>query len=286
MRYTLIWSWVACLVLALFPCEARSSSIAVRARAALILDMQKGEVIYQKNATLPLPIASITKLMTAVTYLRLNPDLEKQISVNRADVYRANWTKLRYRERVLSRDLLYTSLVVSDNVAARVLARATGLSRAEFVIKMNETAREIGLANSRFTDPTGLDDGNTASAVDCVTLLWVALQHELLAEILMTKEYEFRTNRRLHQIRTTNIIMYDRVPQRAWECVGSKTGYIRAAGYCLVLRVSGDAGDDIFAVILGSNTSRSRFSDMRRMMDWSISSAGMSDGMSELSVRP
>ena len=250
-----------------------STGVRVRARAALVVDMQSGEVIYQKNATSPFPIASITKLMTAVTYMGMNPDLEKQISITRQDVYRSNWTKLRYRERVSARDLLYATLVASDNAAARALARATGLTIEAFVEQMNETAASLGLANSRFTEPTGLDSGNTSTAVDCVALLWNALQDDLLAEILLAKEYRFGTNRRTHTIRTTNRLVREPVSESRWASVGSKTGYIRRAGYCLVLRAVGNDGDDLYAVILGGPTSRTRFTDMRRLLDWSVNTA-------------
>ncbi len=249
---------------------ARSAGIRVRARAALVIDIQKGEVIYQKNATSPFPIASITKLMTAVTYMRMNPDLEKRVRITRQDVYRANWTKLRYREQVSTKDLLYATLVASDNAAARALARASGLTSKAFVERMNETAASLGLSNSRFTEPTGLDAGNVSTAVDCVALLWTALQDELLAEVLLAREYRFGTNRRTHSIRTTNRLVRDTVSERQWEGVGSKTGYIRRAGYCLVMRALGDSGDDIYAVILGGPTSRTRFTDMRRLLDWSM----------------
>ncbi|MXY49390.1 MAG: D-alanyl-D-alanine carboxypeptidase [Gemmatimonadetes bacterium] len=247
-----------------------NTGVRVRARAALVVDMQSGEVVYQKNATSPFPVASITKLMTAVTYMGLNPDLEKQISITRQDVYRSNWTKLRFRERVSARDLLYATLVASDNAAARALARATGLTIEAFVEQMNETAASLGLANSRFTEPTGLDSGNTSTAVDCIALLWNALQDDLLAEILLAKEYRFGTNRRTHTIRTTNRLVREPVSESRWACVGSKTGYIRRAGYCLVLRAVGNDGDDLYAVILGGPTSRTRFTDMRRLLDWSV----------------
>jgi len=258
---------------------ARSAGIRVRAKAALVIDIQKGEVIYQKNATSPFPVASITKLMTAVTYMRMNPDLEKRMSITRQDVYRANWTKLRYREQVSATDLLYATLVASDNAAARALARASGLTREAFVARMNETAAAIGLSNSRFTEPTGLDAGNVSTAVDCVALLWTALQDEMLAEILLAREYRFGTNRRTHTIRTTNRLVRETASEREWESVGSKTGYIRRAGYCLVMRALGDSGDDIYAVILGGPTSRTRFTDMGRLLDWSMKDSGRSGGV-------
>lgn len=258
---------------------ARRGEIRIRARAALVIDIQKGEVIYQKNATSPFPIASITKLMTAVTYMRMNPDLEKSVRITRQDVYRANWTKLRYSEQISATDLLYATLVASDNAAARALARVSGLTTEAFVDRMNETAASLGLSNSRFTEPTGLDAGNVSTAVDCVALLWTALQDEFLSEVLLAREYRFGTNRRTHTIRTTNRLVRDTVSERQWEGVGSKTGYIRRAGYCLVMRALGDSGDDIYAVILGGPTSRTRFTDMQRLLDWSMKDGSRPGGV-------
>ena len=258
---------------------ARDPGIRIRSRAALVMDIQKGEVLYQKNATSPFPVASITKLMTAVTYMGMNPDLDKQVRITRNDVYRANWTRLRYGEQISVMDLLYATLISSDNAAARALARATGLTQDAFAERMNATAASLGLANSRFTEPTGLDAGNVSTAVDCVALLWTALQNELLAEVLFAREHRFVTNRRTHAIRTTNRLVRDKVFESQWECVGSKTGYIRRAGYCLVMYARGDSGDDIFAVILGGPTSRTRFDDMKRLLDWSQKDGGRPAGV-------
>lgn len=243
----------------------------IRAKAALILNLQTGEVLYQKNPMAQLPIASLTKLMTAVTFMNMNPDLDKTILIERRDVYRANWTVLGYRERITVRDLLYAALIASDNAAARALARASGLSPKEFIDRMNQTAVSLGLLNSRFTDPTGLDEGNVSTAVDCATLLWTAFQNDEIAEILQTTEYKFRTSRRVHTIRTTNRLLRDGKPE-LWEIMGGKTGYIRKAGYCLVTRARNTAGDDIVAVVLGGATSTTRFADMRRLLIWGFQS--------------
>ena len=155
--------------------------------------------------------------MTVLAYMGMEPDLEKRVSITRKDVYRANWTKLKYRERVSVKDLLYATLVSSDNAAARALARSTGLTMEEFVAQMNKTAISLGLVNSNFTEPTGLDARNTSTAVDCVTILWTVLQNELLAEILVAKEYKFGTNRRMHTVRTTNRLLRDTASKRQWQ---------------------------------------------------------------------
>ena len=260
------------------PVATRDMSFRVRAKAALILNMQSGEVLYRKNPMARLSVASITKLMTAVTLMNMNPDLSKRIQISRQDVYRANWTQLKYREKVGVKDLLYAALISSDNVAARVLARVSGLSNKEFVERMNQTAASLGLLNSRFTEPTGLDAGNVSTAVDCAALLWTALQNDVLSEVLTTKEYTYSTNRRVHNIKTTNrLLRGDQADADLWESIGSKTGYIRKAGYCLVMRARSQSGDDVIAVVLGGVSSRTRFADMRRLLNWSLHNIGQQE---------
>ena len=257
---------------------ARDMSFRVRAKAALILNMQSGEVLYQKNPTAQLPVASITKLMTVVTLMSMNPDLTKRIQISRQDVYRANWTQLKNREKVYVKDLLYAALISSVNVAARALARASGLPKEAFVERMNQTAASIGLLNSHFTEPTGLDAGNVSTAVDCSALLWTALQNDMLAEILTTKQENYRTSRRVHDIKTTNRLLRGNQPNDdIWESIGSKTGYIRKAGYCLVMRARSQSGDDVIAVVLGGVSSRTRFADMRRLLNWSLQNIGQQE---------
>ncbi|MBM3263486.1 MAG: D-alanyl-D-alanine carboxypeptidase [candidate division Zixibacteria bacterium] len=250
------------------PVMTEEDGVRIRARSALVLNMQSGEVMYQKNPTAQVPIASITKLMSAVTLMNMNPDLGQRITIVRQDVYRANHTYLKAREELTVRDLLHASLIASDNAAARALARASGLSNKEFVDRMNQTAASLGLLNSNFVDPTGLYSENVSTAIDCAALLWTALQNETLSEILAIKEYAFKTNRRVHTIRTTNRLLRGEQPDDLWDIIGGKTGFIRSAGYCLVTRARNHAGDDVIAVVLGGTSSSSRFADMHRLLEW------------------
>lgn len=247
-------------------------TITVRAKAALVLDLQSGEVLYQKNPLAQLPIASLTKLMTTLTYLSMNPDLDRTVTMAREDVRGARWTQFRTGEKVTVRDLLYAALVASDNAAARAIARASDRPTPEFVIRMNQMATTLGLTNSFFTDPTGLSPGNISTVVDCAALLWNASQHEIIAKILPTPSYQFSTNRRPHHIITTNRLLKTPDPAMG-EILGGKTGYIRQAGYCLVTRARNSVGDEIVAVVLGGASSTARFADMRRLLLWGLQNA-------------
>ena len=255
---------------------ASDGLVRVRARAALVLNLHSGEVIYQKNPLAKLPIASVTKLMTVLTFMSLNPDLDKRITISRQDVYRANWTTLKYREKVYVRDLLHATLISSDNAAARALSAATGLTRREFVARMNQTAVSLGLVNSSFTEPTGLDAGNVSTVVDCAALLWTALQNNVVSQILAMPFYTFRTNRRQHNIKSTNQLLRNDDPE-LWSILGGKTGYIRKAGYCLVTRAQDSSGNDVVAVVLGGVSSRTRFADMRRLLHWGFQNIEQQD---------
>lgn len=247
---------------------AQEDGVRIRARSALILNMQSGEVLYQKNPMEQVPIASITKLMTVVTLMNMNPNLDQLVTITRQDTYRANHTYLKPKEVLSVGDLLHVTLIASDNAGARALARSSGLSAKEFVDRMNQTAASLGLMNSSFSDPTGLYDENVSTATDCASLLWTALQNNTLAEILAIKEYAFRTNRGVHTVRTTNRLLRGEKPGDDWEILGGKTGFIRRAGYCLVTRARSQNGDDVIAVVLGGASSSSRFADMHRLLEW------------------
>ncbi|MFM8559774.1 MAG: D-alanyl-D-alanine carboxypeptidase family protein, partial [bacterium] len=127
----------------------------VYARNAILLDPTTGEVLFEKNAARSVPIASITKLMTAMVVLEQQPDLEREVEVTATDLAGAGHTQLRRGEHVPLGELLHMSLMCSDNCATRVLARESGLTHDEFIGRMNRKAVELGLTGSRFTEFTG-----------------------------------------------------------------------------------------------------------------------------------
>ena len=148
----------------------------VRAEAAIIFDPVTGNAVWELNAREPRPIASITKVMTAMLFLDQEPDLSRDVVISRRDVRSASTTYLRRGERVSLRDLLHLALVASDNVAARVLARSSPWGTKRFISRMNAMAAELGLEQTRFTDPSGLHEGNVSSAHDVSRLIAAAGQ--------------------------------------------------------------------------------------------------------------
>jgi len=241
----------------------------VYARNAVIIDPATDEVLFEKQSLQTVPIASLTKLMSAMVFLEQKPDLRRMAAVTREEMRGGGHTGLWNKERVALYDLLHMSLMNSDNVATRVLARESGLSPEQFAARMNEKAREMGLANTRFAEPTGLDERNVSTAVDVARLVRAAADHYLIREITTTPDYVLigeypgrkRTIARTHQIVNTNRLL--RSNRYEFSC--SKTGFISESGYCVATWVR-DRGRDLIAVVLGAPTNATRFADVVRLV--------------------
>ena len=232
----------------------------VYARCAVVMDPVTGEVLYQKNADRSAPIASITKLMTAMVFLEQKPNLLRDVEVTREEIYQGGHTQLRNHEIVPLGDLLHMSLMCSDNVATRVLARESGLAYGDFMSRMNAKSLEIGLKDTRFEDPTGLNENNVSTASDVARLLQAAAGNPLIHSITTTSSYEFSTERRAHTIGNTNRLLKGR-----YQILGGKTGYTSESGYCFATWLRAD-GRDLIAVVLGAPTNATRFADVVRLV--------------------
>ncbi len=158
----------------------------IRAAAAIIFNPETGKVLYEENAQDKRSIASITKVMTTVVFLEDNPDLSKEVTVERGDVYAASTTYLRANERVTLDNLLHLTLIASDNAAARALARLSHGGTAAFVERMNEKALELGLESTSFVDPSGLNPDNVSSAYDLSRLISFAASDDRISPIMRT----------------------------------------------------------------------------------------------------
>ena len=189
----------------------------VRAAAAIIYDPQTGAVLWEENMHDQRSIASLTKLMTAVTFLADVPDLSQQVLVTRADVRNASVTYLRAGERISHGDLLHLTLIASDNAAARVLARTSEGGTAAFVARMNAMATSLGLTNTHYADPSGLDARNVSSAYDVSQLVAYAASDERLSPIMRRETYEVHTNKRAVKIEEYEPTARHRCGCRGWQ---------------------------------------------------------------------
>jgi len=236
----------------------------VYARHAVVLDPSTDEILYEKNAAVSVPIASLSKLMTDMVFLEQQPNLDREVEVKREDIYGAGRTHLRVSETLALRDLLHMSLMCSDNAATRVLVRESGLGPEDYLARMNRKAVDLGLARTRFVEFTGLDERNVSTAADCARLLRAAAENPTIQTITTTRSYEFygryRSRNRPHAVYNTNRLLYGR-----YEIRGGKTGFISEAGYCLATWVHTQSRDMI-AVVLGTPTPATRFADVVRLV--------------------
>ena len=242
----------------------------VRARAAVIYNPRTHEVLWESRARELRSIASITKVMTALVFLGHDPDLTRDVVVSRRDVRRASTTYLRRGERIRLRDVLHLALIASDNAAARVLARVSPGGTDSFIQEMNAKAVELGLRNTGFADPSGLNRWNLSTAYDVSRLIAYASEQPQIREIMRKLSYRMRTSRRVLTVRNTNRLLQGRLSVQ-----GGKTGYIDPSGYCLAALVDIPGSDPLAVVVLGVGSSSGRFRDVTRLVDW-VSNQGRS----------
>jgi D-alanyl-D-alanine endopeptidase (penicillin-binding protein 7) len=237
----------------------------VYARSAIVLDPATGQVLYEKNSESSVPIASLTKLMTAMVFLEQQPDLSKSVEVTRTELAGGGRTRLCNHEYVELGDLLHMSLMCSDNVATRVLARESGLAPDQFLTRMNKKADELGLTHTHFVEFTGLDERNISTAADVARLLRAAAAGDLIRGISTTRRYDFlsafRNGHRRHEVANTNRLLYN----RRLEVLGGKTGFINESGYCVATWVRAE-DRDMIAVVLGAPSNATRFADVVRLV--------------------
>lgn len=242
----------------------------LRSSVALVQDADSGETILSKNSDQVAPIASITKLMTAMVILDRGLDLNDEIVVSREDIdhLKGTHSRLRVGTRLTRRELLLLALMASENRAAAALGRTYPGGTEEFVAAMNRKARALGMHETHYVDPTGLDSGNVSSAEDLARLVKAADDYPLIREFTTTERAVVRTRgQKLAFVNTNRLVRNPR-----WDIHLSKTGYISEAGRCLVMRVR-VASKDLIVVLLDSWGKYSRFGDANRIRKWLETSA-------------
>jgi len=254
--------------------EARSASnhatppgqkLSLRSAAAIIQDQETGEILYGKNASAVTPIASITKLMTAMVVLDSNPDLNQIITISSDDMDSLRGTHSRLKPGAsLSRDeLLRVALMASENRAAAALGRSYPGGFDAFVRAMNHKALMLGMNDSRFGDATGLSSANVSSAEDLAKLVRAAHQYDLIRNYTTLTGHEVHVAGRPLAYRNTNRL----VANGSWNIGLSKTGFTNDAGRCLVLQAK-LAERKVIIVLLDSWGKLSRIGDANRIRAW------------------
>ncbi|MGH8689490.1 MAG: D-alanyl-D-alanine endopeptidase [Burkholderiales bacterium] len=242
----------------------------LRSSSALVLDAGTGEIVYGKNAEAVVPIASITKLMTAIVILDAGLDLDEMIVLSKEDAVGMKGSRSRLRTGLaLSRgDLLLLALMSSENRAAAALGRSFPGGLEAFADAMNARAAILEMHDSRFVEPTGLSPANVSSARDLARLVRAAHEYELIREYSTKDRATVRASGRPLSYGNTNGL----VRSKYWDIELSKTGYISEAGRCLVMHVR-MASKDLIVVLLDSWGKHSRVGDAHRIRKWLESGA-------------
>lgn len=216
------------------------------------------------------PIASITKLMTALVFLDHQPGWDKSYTITRADAVEGGKVNLFLGETVLVKDLFNASLVASDNGATLALARATGLSDADFIVAMNRKAQDLGLLQTAFSDPIGLNNDNLSTAKDVARLAQAALNQPDIAAAVSRSSYRFKTEQGQEKNLESTDWLLDGGSKDNLETLGGKTGYTEQAGYCFVGRFRDAQGRSLIVAVLDSGSKNDRFLQARALAAWAF----------------
>lgn len=234
--------------------------------AALVMNASSGRMVYGKNAALRTPIASITKLMTAMVVLDAALPMDKPITIADADVDRVKKSSSRLEVgTTLSRhDVMWLALMSSENRAAHALSRAYPGGTPAFVRAMNKKAKALGMRNTIFYDPTGLNKNNTSTAADLALMVQAAYRYNQIREFTTSTDHDIisASGRQLHY-KNSNALVREGV----WEIELSKTGYIKEAGRCLVM-VADVQNKPMVMVFLDANGPSGRINDARNIKNW------------------
>ena len=252
--------------LQIYDTNSYSSQPSVNARAALVMDAKTGEVLFSKNTNMAMPIASITKLMTAVITADARLNMSEEITLQQIDFAGAGGknssSTLKAGDTMNRAEVLLVALMKSENPAAAALARTYPGGRQAFIAAMNAKARQLGMSSTHYMDPTGLDPHNVSSARDLGILVSAASQYGLIRQFSTTAHYDFNLGYRVLKSNNTNAL----VRNGGWNINISKTGYINEAGRCVVMHATVNNRPAV-VVLLGASSSQARTNDATNLLN-------------------
>lgn len=245
--------------------RAKDDPLDLNSSVALVVDQETNEVLFSKNDHAVLPIASLTKLMTGLIVADAHLDMNEMITITQDDVdtYKGSRSRLAVGTRLTRGELMHLALMSSENRAAHALGRTYPGGLSEFVRLMNLKARELGMSDTRYVEPTGLSSDNRSSARDLATLVSVAYERPILRDLSTSPGYEVDVGRRTLQFNNSNRL----VKNPEWDIGLQKTGYISEAGRCLVMQAQ-VAGRKLIMVFLDATGKLSRLQDAERVRKW------------------
>jgi D-alanyl-D-alanine endopeptidase (penicillin-binding protein 7) len=244
----------------------KPGKLKLRSAAALVVD-EAGNEVYAKQENDPMPIASITKLMTAMVILDGDLPMQEKITITRADrdLIQLTGSRLEYGARLSRGELLQLALMASENRAANALARTWPGGRQAFIAAMNRKAQSLHMQDSRFSDPAGLDAGNVASARELVKMVRAAMRYPFIRKATTTRSISVRPYRARGELRYVNTNRL--LKNKTWEIQLSKTGYLNEAGRCLAMQAE-IVDHPLTIVLLNSFGKLTPFGDSNRIRKW------------------
>jgi len=242
----------------------------LKSSSVLIMDASDSSVLYSRHSDVPMPIASITKLMTALVVLDANQPLDEPIQITGADrdFPKGGVSRLTVGTTLTRGDLMHLALMSSENRAAHALGNNYPGGMPAMVAAMNAKAAELGMVSSHFVDPTGLSSQNVASPEDLSKLVIAASHNPAIREYSTDRHYAVKVRRHMVEFHNTDNL----VANPAWNIIVQKTGYIAEAGKCLVMAAVIE-GRSVVIVLLDSLGKYTRVADAKRIKTWMEASA-------------
>lgn len=243
--------------------RGQHDDLSLKSSVAMVVNQDTNDVLFEKNTGVSLPIASITKLMAAMVVLDADLPMDESIQINAEDARSYGKSRLATGTSLTRREAMLLSLMSSENRAAYTLGRNYPGGISAFVAAMNQKAQDLGMRNSRFADPSGLSSNNVASADDLARMVSASYQYKAIREYSTWPDLTMTINKRQQTFLNTN-----RLVRSGDMDIGlQKTGFISAAGKCLVMQANIN-GSSLLLVFLDSVGTQSRFADAVRVKDW------------------
>jgi D-alanyl-D-alanine endopeptidase (penicillin-binding protein 7) len=256
------------LILALLAFQTNAKPIhdpKLKSSSVLIIDQSDSSVLYSRHSDVPMPIASITKLMTALVVLDAKQPLDEPIQITEADrdFPKGGFSRLAVGTTLTRGDLMHLALMASENRAAHALGNNYPGGMPAMVVAMNAKAAALGMTSAHFVDPTGLSSQNVASPEDLSKLVMAAARNPNIREYSTDRRYAVKVRRHMVEFHNTDNL----VANPTWNIIVQKTGYITEAGKCLVMAAVIE-GRSVVIVLLDSFGKYTRVADAKRIKTW------------------
>ena len=255
------------------PFKRRPESLGVRTSApsVFVVDLASGTVLYQKDPHRVMPIASLTKLVTAMVWLDMHPDMQKTVTYQANDFDNEGEDYFAPGDTITNQQLLQSMLIGSVNASANLMARST-IGKDAFVAAMNAKVKALNLKTPTFVEPSGVNPANQSSAADVAALLSTALGYPEVSQTTSMSKIDVQplNGKKVVHISSTNLLLKTYLNQKPFEIIAAKTGSLPEAGYCMAQVTSNAEGHRIVAVELGSNNHFSRYQDIKALTTWAF----------------